>query len=208
MGLFVEFDVIDDFGFIEATEEFGIRPDYQQGCDVFAETFMSVSKRLVPVDTGYLRSTLRAEGSSTHCVAETDCEYAQYPEFGTYCQAAQPYFTPALEEALAEAEPYWSDAQEWALLEEEEMMAAREQRQKQETISRMAMAEGKGPQAVGGINFSSFGSFIGSVIGTFVAALIVTTVQAIFGKDFTNEGKSGRGLGGGGQVYVPEVIIT
>lgn len=208
MGLFVEFDVIDDFGFIEATEEFGIRPDYQQGCDVFAETFLRVSKSLVPVDTGYLRSTLRAEGSDTYCMAETDCEYAQYPEFGTYCQAEQPYFTPALEEALAEAEPYWSDAQEWALLEEQELLEARAEQQKQETMSRMAMAEGKGPQAVGGINFSSFGSFIGSVLGSFLAALIVTTVQAMLGKDFTEGGKGGRGFGGGGQVYVPEVIIT
>ena len=28
-------------------------------------------------------------------------EYAQYPEFGTWCQIAQPYFTPAIQEAMA-----------------------------------------------------------------------------------------------------------
>jgi hypothetical protein len=88
MGLLVEFDVIDDFGYIDETEEYGIVPDYSEGCEVFVETFLKIATELVPVDTGYLRHTLEADCNNTSCRAETDCEYAQYPEFGTWCQAA------------------------------------------------------------------------------------------------------------------------
>ena len=116
MGLFVEFDVIDDLGYLDMTEEYAIVPDYNEGCQVFATTFLQVARQLVPVDTGYLRSTLKAEGYDTYCYAETDCEYAQYPEFGTWCQAEQPYFRPALEQAIMAAKPFWDRAQEEALI--------------------------------------------------------------------------------------------
>ena len=119
MGLFVEFDVIDDLGYLDMTEEYAIVPDYSEGCQVFAITFLEVARQLVPVDTGYLRSTLKAGGYDTYCYAETDCEYAQYPEFGTWCQAEQPYFRPALEQAIMAAKPYWDRAQQEALIEEE-----------------------------------------------------------------------------------------
>ena len=72
-----------------------------------------------------------------------------------------------------------------------------------------AWASGLGPQAMGGINFSSFAAFIGSVIGAFIAAAIVTTIQVIMGKDFSSD-NGGRSIGGENRasVYVPEVIIT
>ena len=76
MGLLVEFDVINDFGFLDETEEYGIVPDYSQGCEVFVEVFLEIARKLVPVDTGYLKHTLEAECDDTSCRAETDCEYA------------------------------------------------------------------------------------------------------------------------------------
>lgn len=88
MGLLAEFDVIDDFGYLDETEEYGIVPDYSEGCQVFIETFLKISTELVPIDTGYLKSTLKADCDDTSCRVETNCEYAQYPEFGTWCQAA------------------------------------------------------------------------------------------------------------------------
>jgi hypothetical protein len=73
-------------------------------------------------------------------------------------------------------------------------------------------SRGAGPQAFGGINFSSIGAFIGSVIGAFISAFVITTVQAMLGKDFGSSAKSSssrRGGGGGmGGVFIPEITIT
>ncbi len=216
MGLFVEFDVVMDFGYMDQTEEYGIIPDYSEGCEVFVETFLQLARQYVPVDTGYLKSTLKADCDDTYCVAETDCEYAQYPEFGTWCSPEQPYFRPALAQAIMTAQPFWDRAEEQANLEEQ-MLIEEEQMEQQARASqgatqaqRMdAWSRGAGPQVFGGINFSSFGAFIGSIIGAFISALIITTVQAMFGKDFSSINPSYRGGGGGaGGVYIPEITIT
>ena len=208
MGLLVEFDVVNDFGYIEATEEFGIIPDYSEGCEVFVKTFLKIARELVPVDTGYLKYTLRAEYDDTYCCAETKCEYAQYPEYGTWCQAAQPYFTPALEEAIAAAKPFWDKAEQ-AALEEEEMLIMEERAR----LGRLSFdgSRGKGSWQFGSINFSSPAAFIGSLIGMFVAAFVITTVQAIIGKDFSSSGNDIRHRGANGSssgFYIPDVIIT
>lgn len=76
MGLLAEFDVINDFGYLDETEEYGIVPDYSEGCKVFVETFLETARKLVPVDTGYLKYTLEADCDDTSCRAKTDCEYA------------------------------------------------------------------------------------------------------------------------------------
>lgn len=207
MGLFAEFDVIADFGYLDQTEEYGIIPDYSEGCDVFVEMFLKYSRQLVPVRTGYLRSTLDAGSSDTSCYAETDCDYAEYVEYGTSYMGAQPYFEPAFEMALAEAEPLWNQAQENALLEEQ-MLIAEEQMMREQQMQQ-ASSRGGGPQQFGGLNFSSPGAFIGSVLGMLLVAIVITTVQVIMGKDFSSgSGGRGRGGGGGGGVFMPEVIIT
>lgn len=221
MGLLVEFDLINDFGFLDETEEYGIVPDYSEGCEVFVKTFLEIANDLVPVDTGYLKHTLEAEYDDTYCVAETDCEYAQYPEFGTWCQAAQPYFTPALEAALSAAEPYWNEAEEQALLEEEILIEEAEMEERATAYAKeqgrssglkdFAGSRGKGPEQFGGINFSSPAAFIGSLIGAFIATVIITTVQAMFGKDFSSSGRDikHRAIGDRSSgVYIPDVIIT
>lgn len=205
MGLFVEFDVVDDFGYLDMTEEYAIIPDYSEGCQIFADTFLEIAQQLVPVDTGYLRSTLTAEGNDTYCFAETDCEYAQYPEFGTWCQAEQPYFRPALELALEAARPYWDQAEEEALEEEQALL---EEEQAEEQALMQMQSQNRGPESIGGINFSSPAAFIGSIIGAFIAAVVITTVQAMLGKDFSSSGRSRRGIGGNAGVYIPDVIIT
>lgn len=218
MGLFVEFDVVEDFGYLDMTEEYAIVPDYSEGCMVFADTFLQVAQALVPVDTGYLRSTLTAEGDDTYCCAETDCDYAQYPEFGTWCQAEQPYFRPALEEAIIAAQPYWDQAQDEALMEEQTLI---EEEQAEALAQQQSAANGaaqdqainawfrdRGPQAMGGINFSSPAAFFSSIMSAFIVAVIITTVQAMLGKDFSSNRK-GHGIGGGNaNVYIPDIIIT
>ena len=77
--------------------------DYSDALIAFVDTFLDVAIDLVPVDTGYLQSTIYAETDeefTADCYA--DAEYAQYPEYGTWCQDAQPYFRPAVEEAWQE----------------------------------------------------------------------------------------------------------
>lgn len=204
MGLFVEFDVIDDLGYLDMTEEYAIVPDYSEGCQVFAITFLEVARQLVPVDTGYLRSTLKAGGYDTYCYAETDCEYAQYPEFGTWCQAEQPYFRPALEKAIMAAKPYWDRAQQDALIEEEMLIEAEEDEEEDDFYSTKS-------SSTGGIGFIGLGWFL---LAMFFIAVIIVSIEAIMGKDFGyNEGGSSRGINSIGTdsdigLYIPEVIIT
>lgn len=218
MGLLCEFDVIADFGFLDETEEYGIVPDYSEGCEIFIEAFLRYSHQLVPVDTGYLRSTLNAGGGDTSCYAETDCDYAQYVEYGTAYMGEQPYFTPALELALMEAEPAWKQAEEQALMEEqmlieEEQMeqqaqALAAQQSQQNAMMQQMASQGKGPQAFGGLNFSSPAALIGSMLGMFISAVIITTVQAMMGKDFSSVSSKARAGSSEGSVFVPEVLIT
>ena len=217
MGLFVEFDVIEDFGFLDQTEEYGIVPDYSEGCEVFAEAFLKYSHQLVPVDTGYLRSTLNAGGGDTSCYAETDCDYAQYVEYGTAYMGDQPYFTPALEMALIEAEPLWAEAEEQALMEEQMLIEEEEMEQQaqalvsqqpqQNAMMQQMASQGVGPQVFGGLNFSSPAALIGSILGMFVSVLIITTVQVMMGKDFSRVSSKAR-AGSGGSIFVPDIIIT
>ena len=79
MGLRATFHM-EDLGFDLYTSELSIPIDYGEGCDVFAETFLDVSTKLVPVDTGYLLSTLAAYSTDDGCICETECEYAQLYE--------------------------------------------------------------------------------------------------------------------------------
>ena len=203
MGLLCEFDVVADFGFLDETEEYGIVPDYSEGCEIFIEAFLRYSHQLVPVDTGYLRSTLNAGGGDTSCYAETDCDYAQYVEYGTAYMGEQPYFTPALELALME---------EQMLIEEEQMeqqaQALAAQQSQQNAMMQQMASQGKGPQAFGGLNFSSPAALIGSILGMFISAVIITTVQAMMGKDFSSVSSKARAGSSKGSVFVPEVLIT
>lgn len=221
MGLYCEFDVVEDFGFIRATEMFNIYPDYSEGCQVFVETFNRVSTSLVPVDTGYLQSTLRADtDGDTSCYAETDCEYAQYVEYGTSYMSEQPYFEPAFEEALSAAAPLWEEAQAVAEAEEaelEEMMnqaqqargaAAARATAARGTSTNMMAARGAAAASMAG----NIGAVIGAVIGTMIVAAIVVTASVALNTSSNpansrSGGSRGAGAGGGG-VYMPPVEIT
>lgn len=59
--------------------------------------------RLVPVDTGRLRSSiaqaLGSDGEGLYGIVGTDVEYGPYIEFGTSRMRAQPYLRPALDAA-------------------------------------------------------------------------------------------------------------
>ena len=212
MGLFVEFDLVEDFGYLDETKEYGIVPDYSEGCQVFVETFLEIANQRVPVDTGYLKSTLTADYDDTYCYAETDCEYAQYPEFGTWCQEAQPYFSPALEEAIKAAQTYWDAAELEAIMEEQ---IQRESEQFSEKISEgfdgdeeeyeyeedpyeIEMALG---EEMGGGFFNA--GFFFNLAAAMIVASVVAFVEAMIGVDFSSSGSKSNV-----NVYIPEIIIT
>lgn len=192
MGLLAEFTVFD-LGYAEATAIETIFIDYSYGCQVFADTFVSVAKDLVPVYTGYLRSTITASASDDGCCCETDCDYAQYVEYGTVYMGAQPYFEPAISAALAAATPYWEEAVDLAQAEEQAL------------LEEAAAAErgggrggGRGGQSFGG---GIFGRGIGGFIGAALGALFFAWTFGLIGlilADGMNVGSSSGGDSRGG----------
>lgn len=66
-----------------------------------ATKVVRAAKRLAPVDTGRLRSSIvdemGAEGDDLVARIGTDVEYAAYVELGTSRAGAQPYLRPALD---------------------------------------------------------------------------------------------------------------
>lgn len=217
MGLYAGFDICADMGFMAYTPEYGIIPDYSEGCEIFCQTFEEVSKSLCPVDTGYLRSTLSASYSDTFCECETNCEYAQYQEYGTWCMPAQPYFEEALIQAISSAYGAWVEAQAMAIEEELALIA-----EEQEEEAKNGRGGGRGETfgilmfasrvdlpmqigLIGGLSFSPTwgGLFLGLVLGSFL-----TMGSEILKTAFDFDGNKGRGLAGSHSFFVPDVIIT
>ena len=118
MGLYCQYDILqnpafnaevsaeiteaDAFGNLIPTGEYEtMEVDYSKALDLACAKFEEVVHQLVPVDTGYLSSSIWADHdgySTVFFYAEAD--YAQYVEFGTWKMPAQEYFRPAVEEAL------------------------------------------------------------------------------------------------------------
>lgn len=145
--------------------------NYTPAMEAARDTFLDVATTLVPVDTGNLRDSIHAEIGATEVVAYADAEYAEYVEYGTYKMAAQPYFEPALKEALdmmkstaqkIEAQARMEDIERWA---EDQAYNKLEQMQER---SEMGML---------------FGSMLGSMLGYFIAEFIAVAL----GKDESSE---------------------
>ena len=148
MGLRVNINAMDQgFPMTANVGDISIPVDYSEAAEIFKTVFLDVARELVPVRTGYLKSTIAAkigEASIGEVTAEASAEYAQYVEFGTYRQMAQPYFIPAIEAALEE----WGLAAQKAYKEAlEEAQAAYEAEQAQQQSQG---AGGAGGAPVGG----------------------------------------------------------
>lgn len=130
MGLYAYID-ITRMGFPEQLEQQDARGEmqvvevfYDDAIQAFIDAFMEVALDLVPVDTGYLESTIGADQISpieAECYAEA--EYAQYVEYGTWKMDAQPYFRPALEEGIRVLIEECQVALDWAQEEMQELLA-------------------------------------------------------------------------------------
>lgn len=201
MGLWVGFDVIDDLGFMDATPLYQIEPDYSIGCDTFVDVFCEVATTLVPVDTGYLQSTIDADNDGVSwCEAFAEAEYAQYVEYGTWCMEAQPYFEEAYQRALQEAWPQWEEAVREAQQEEAELQAMGEPMIGDEpTLSfedNLALINLEGAQLM---------TFFGIILGTIAFTVGLQLLKEITEDIFAIE-SGGNGFGSRGRA--PEVEIT
>ena len=154
--------------------------DYSEGCDIFVDTFLAIATDLVPVDTGHLMSSLDASTNRTRVTAETDCEYAEYVEYGTWKMAAQPYFLPALEEALAAAFDAWVEAREEQYMEVAEILLEEwiEMQEEEEEDS------------------DDEGSFMGNLLGMLFLIIILLLINLFFGAINPLDGSS-HGVDGG-----------
>lgn len=62
-------------------------------CEEIAE----IARQLVPVDTGFLQSSIIAKHLSKYSQVEARAKYAGYVEFGTHKMKAQPFLRPAID---------------------------------------------------------------------------------------------------------------
>jgi HK97 gp10 family phage protein len=70
----------------------------------WAETVKTEAARLVPVRTGYLRSTIFARIQEWNTEVGAEAAYAANVEFGTRYAMAQPFLNPAVQARLPELE--------------------------------------------------------------------------------------------------------
>ena len=182
MGLRANINAMDQgFPMTADVGDISIPVDYSEAAEVFKAMFLDVARQLVPVRTGYLKSTITAEigeASIGEVTAEASAEYAQYVEFGTYRQMPQPYFIPAIEAALEE----WGLAAQKAYKEAlEEAQAAYEAEQAQQQSQG---AGGAGGAPVGG-------GFLGGL--ALLGLLLIFTIFIEGIKSMFNDTDSRRG---------------
>lgn len=175
----------DDVMWNNETTEVTVEIDYSNAFAEFASAFQSIATDLVPVDTGYLQSTISSSSDDWSMTAYADAQYAQYVEFGTWKMAAQPYFAPALAAAWDEAAPAFEQA------------IASAQQELQAQIASIQEGLGDNPDTgFGG------GSFLGGLLGMVLGAIVVGLIQGFFGMlssgGYHGGGISGHGISGGG----------
>jgi HK97 gp10 family phage protein len=75
------------------------RQAQRDGLEAGARVVEIHSKRLCPVDTGFLRNSIQVDSvTPTEAIIAPHTEYAEPVEFGTSRMAARPYMRPALDQ--------------------------------------------------------------------------------------------------------------
>jgi len=89
----------------------------QQALADWAANVQAEAERLVPVRTGYLRSTIYATSQQWQIEVGAEAAYAAAVEFGTRYSQAQPYLQPAIEANLSSLEAVFLAALDSAKME-------------------------------------------------------------------------------------------
>lgn len=159
MGLRASFSV-SKLGYPLATPNLQMPINYNPAAETFVRVFLDTAQSLVPVRTGNLMNSIMAESNGSDVLCYTDCEYAQYVEYGTWKQSAQPYFEPALEEAMSEAKTEMDNLYHAALQMEQEEI----EKQQEEAQAGM-MAEEMG--------------FLGQMLGAMIAGFFMGLLKIL-----------------------------
>jgi HK97 gp10 family phage protein len=119
MSVEVTLDVAGAEEFKQAAARFDAEVQRQVHAQLaeWAERVKTEAKRLVPVRTGYLRSTIFAQIQEWTAEVGAEAAYAANVEFGTRYAAAQPFLQPAVEACLPELERVLSAAVDLAKAE-------------------------------------------------------------------------------------------
>lgn len=191
MGLYAYFDAAScglpdeitasDVGYPEMEDAADpVEVDYSFALEHMVSTFMEVATNLVPVDTGYLYSSIHAETDGVSAEFFADAEYAQYVEYGTYKMGAQPYFQPALDEAIqvfiTEALQALTQAQQEMQMILQDIMAAA-----METVANMMGEQFLGftPQGLGAMSPGAF--YGGLLFGAAIMFLMFPILVNLYG---------------------------
>lgn len=209
MGLYASFSP-EDLGyqlFISA-EDVEVEVDYSSALEEAVATFISVATDLVPVRTGYLRSTINAD-TDGYEFAEfyADAEYAQYVEYGTWCCPEQPYFRPALGMALEAFLVLAQEAYEEAQEELQDILT--EMMETSMEMSSMGMPMGMPMGSAGGGFFGGLAMFAISFIILFpILVNLYTIMDTIFGSG-SSRGSISTAFGSGssrGYISIDDLI--
>ena len=105
---------IDEF--ISAVETFDFRMQEQVflALSQWAGNVEALAKQLVPVRTGFLRSSIYAYINGWVATVGASAPYASFVEFGTRYMQARPYLYPAIQQYLPQLEAIMVEAIERA----------------------------------------------------------------------------------------------
>jgi HK97 gp10 family phage protein len=106
MSVEITLDLAGTAEFTQAISRFDAKMQTQvhEQLAKWAESVKTEAKRLVPVRTGYLRSSIFARIQEWNADVGAEAEYAANVEFGTIYAMAQPFLQPAVEAHLPELE--------------------------------------------------------------------------------------------------------
>lgn len=119
MSIKVSIDVKGVEEFQAAMERFdsGMQRHVYRGLHSFATDIKHTARKLVPVRTGYLRSTIYSKIREWVAEIGAEAPYAMFVELGTRYMRARPYLFPAVQQHLPRLEQIIREALEVAKAE-------------------------------------------------------------------------------------------
>lgn len=116
MAVEVTIDIkgVEQFKAAMAKLDSGMQRHVHEQLASWAANVKALARRIVPVRTGYLRSTIYAKIQEWVAQIGAEATYAMFVEFGTRYMRARPYLAPAIQRYLPQLEAIISEAIEYA----------------------------------------------------------------------------------------------
>jgi HK97 gp10 family phage protein len=86
----------------------------QDALDAAGQDMEATARQIVPVDTGYLQSTIYHKADPSGLELGATADYAAYVELGARSMAAQPFIRPAADAGMANLASLIRDGILWA----------------------------------------------------------------------------------------------